>query len=253
MTNKTKSFVDEIISSERHNILSIEILGSREGENNLNISDIDFLIICSNKKDIKPVFDNAIKAEEKIYGIRPTKINKFIQKFFLGSNSYKGVHLIIFGVDELDKNFHPTSLRLRFMTKLIGINLFMYEIKQNHQLLYGKNLIDEIQIKHPKFSEKLACFLFPSFVLLLSFPSFFFSRNTFKIWCFKAIKYHNISLRAFAKITKQEQDFNNELLQTAKYFRYRPDEYNGNSLLLYFQVWGEILKNITFLFKKAKK
>lgn len=253
MTNKTKIFVDELISSGQHNILSIEILGSREGENNLNISDIDFLIICSNKKDIKPIFDNAIKVQKKIYGIKPTKINKLIQKFFLGSNSYKGVHLIILGMDEFDKNFHPTSLRLRFMTKLIGINLFMHEIKQNHQLLYGKNLVDEIQIEYPKFSEKLACFLFPSFVLFLSFPSFFFSRDTFKIWCFKAIKYHNISLRAFAKITKQEQDFNSELLKAAKYFRYRPREYNGNSLFLYFRVWREILKNMTFLFKKTEK
>ena len=60
------------------------------------------------------------------------------------------------------------------MTKLVGKNLFLYEIKQNHHLLYGKNFAEEIQINQPNFSEKLTCFVFPSIVLFLYCQAYFF-------------------------------------------------------------------------------
>ena len=253
MKNRTQIFIDELVSIQATKILSIEILGSREGENDLAISDIDFLIICKSKKDISSVFKTASEVQEKIFEIKTTRTNKFIQKLFLGSNSYSGVHLVVLGRDELDDNFRPISLRLRFMTKLVGKNLFLYEIQQNHHLLYGKNLADEIQIEQPKFSEKLTCFIFPSIVLIFSLPTLLFSRRTFKIWCFKAIKYHDISLRAFEKLAKQNYVFDDTLFKMAKFFRYRPDEYQGNSIILYIRVWGHIFGNVPFLFLKNRR
>ena len=248
MKNRTQVFVDEIISVQADKILSIEIIGSRVGENNLAISDLDFLIICKGKKDIGAVFETALQAQEKIFGIKPTKMNLFIQKFFLGSNSYNGIHLIIVGRDEFDDNFRPVSFRLKFMTKLIGRNIFLYEIKQNHFLFYGENFVDKIKIEYPGFLEKLACFLFPCIILLFLPLALFFSLRAFKIWCFKTVKYHNISLRAFAKITKRDYAFGNSLVETAKFFRYKPDEYQGNSAVLYFRVWGHIFRNLPFIF-----
>lgn len=252
MKNRTQNFVDELVSKHKDTILSVVILGSREGEKDLAISDIDFLVLCKNKNDISFIFSTALKLQEENFDIRPTSINKFIQKFLLGSNSYSGIHLIILGRDEFDDNFRPTSLRLKFMTKLVGKNLFLYEMQQNHQLLCGKNFVDEIQIEQPGFSEKLACFLFPSFILLLLLPIFLFSRRTFKIWCFKVIKYHNISLSAFIKITKQNYVFNKTLFETAKFFRYRPDDYENNLVGLYFRIWGNIFGNLPFLFAKNR-
>lgn len=252
MKSRTQIFIDEIVLTQASKILSIEILGSREGENDLTISDIDFLIICKSEKDIASVFKTALNVQEKIFEIRPTKINRFIQRFFLGSNSYSGIHLVILGRDELDDNFHPISFRLRFMTKFVGRNLFLYEIQQNHHLVYGKNLADEIKIEQPKFFEKLTCFVFPSIVLLFSLPTFLFSRCTFKIWCFKAIKYHNISLRAFITITRQHYSFDNTMFETAKFFRYKPNEYQENPLALYIQAWGNIFRNAPFLFLKKQ-
>lgn len=252
MKNRTQIFIDELVAIQASKILSIEILGSREGENDLAISDIDFLIICKSKRDIASVFKTALEVQEKIFEIKTTRTNKIIQKLFLGSNSYSGVHLVVLGRDELDDNFRPISLRLRFMTKLVGKNLFLYEIQQNHHLLYGKNLADEIRIEQPNFSEKLTCFIFPSIVLIFSLPTLLFSRHTFKIWCFKAVKYHNISLRAFIKITKQNYIFDNTLFETAKFFRYKPAEYLGNPLVLYIRVWGHIFGNVPFLFFKKQ-
>lgn len=253
MRNRTQIFVDELVSAHRNEILAIETLGSREGENDLSISDIDFLIFCKSKNDIRSVFTTATRIQEKIFEAKTTNTNKFIQRFFLGSNSYHGIHLVIIGRDELDENFFPLSFRLKFMTKLVGKNLFMYEIKQNHHLLYGKNFADEIQIGQPDFSEKLTCFVFPSIMLLSILPSIFFSRRTFKIWCFKAVKYHNISLRAFIGITKQNHQLNESLFNTAKFFRYKPDEYLGNSVVLYLKVWKNILANLPFLFGRTRK
>lgn len=252
MKNRTQIFVDEIVSAQTNKILSIEIFGSRIGENNLAISDLDFLVICKRKKDIGAVFETTLQAQEKIFGIKPTKINLLIQKFFLGSNSYNGIHLIIVGRDEIDDNFHPVSLRLKFMTKLIGRNIFLYEIKQNHSLFYGENFVDRIKIECPGFLEKLACFLFPCIILLFLPLALFFSLRAFKIWCFKTVKYHNISLRAFTKIIKRNYVFNNALFETAKFFRYKPDEYQGNSVVLYFRVWGHIFRNLPFLFGLKK-
>lgn len=250
MRNRTQIFVDDLVAIHRDKILAIEILGSREGENDLEISDIDFLILCKSKSDIHSVFETALQTQEKVFGVRATETNKFIQRFFLGSNSYHGIHLVMLGRDELDENFHPVSFRLRFMTKLVGKNLFLYDIKLNHHLLYGENFVEEIQIGEPGFSEKLSCFLFPSIVLLSILPSIFFSRRTFKIWCFKAVKYHNISLRAFVDITKQNYQPNESLFNTAKFFRYKPEEYLGNSVLLYLKVWKNIFANLPFLFQK---
>ena len=248
--NLTQIFVDELVLAHNDKILAIIILGSREGENDISISDIDFLIICKSKVNTHSVFETALQIQEKIFDVKTTKTNKFIQKFFLGSNSYQGIHLIILGRDELDKNFCPISFRLKFMTKLVGKNLFLYEIKQNHHLLYGKNFAEEIQINQPNFSEKLTCFVFPSIVLFSILPSIFFSRRTFKIWCFKAVKYHNISLRAFIAITRQNYQLDESLFSKAKFFRYKPDEYLENSLVLYLKVWKNIFQNLLFLFFK---
>jgi len=253
MRNRTQIFVDELVSIQRDKVLAIEILGSREGENDLTISDIDFLIFCKSKDDIHSVFATALQIQEKIFDVSTTKTNRFIQRFFLGSNSYHGIHLIILGRDELDKNFCPLSFRLKFMTKLIGKNLFLHEIKQNHHLLYGENFADKIQIDQPDFSEKLTCFVFPIIVLLSILPSIFFSRRTFKIWCFKAVKCHDISLRAFVGITKQNYRPSESLFNTAKFFRYKPDEYLGNSVLLYLKVWKNIFANSPFIFQKIQK
>lgn len=253
MRNRTQIFIDELISAQANKILSIEILGSREGEKDMAISDIDFLIICKSKKDIDSVFETALETQEHIFEIKSTGINKTIQKMFLGSNSYSGIHLIILGRDEFDENFRPVSFRLKLMAKLVGKNLFLHEIKQNHHLLYGKNFADEIQTDQPGFSEKLACFVFPGIVLLSILPSIFFSRRAFKIWCFKAVKYHNTSLRAFIGIAGQNYQPNESLLNTAKFFRYKPDEYLGNSVILYLKVWKSILANLPFLFERTQK
>ena len=187
--------------------------------------------------------------KKKIFKIKPTKINRVIQKFFLVAIIIAGIHLIILGRDEFDDNFRPVSFRLRFMTKLVGRNLFLHEMRRNHHLLYGKNLFDEIRIEHPGFSEKLACFLFPSIILLFLLPTLLFSRRTFKIWWFKAIKYHNISLRAYAKIAGLEYVFNDTLFNTAKIFRYKPDEYLNNPIILYTQAYRHTLWKSVFLWK----
>lgn len=252
MKSATQIFVDKLVEKQKEKILSVEILGSREGENDLTISDIDFLILCNDRADIDSVFDTALQLQKQIFGVKPTRVNGSIQKFFLGSNSYNGVHLIILGRDELDSNFRPNSFRLKLMTKLVGINLFLYEIKQNHSLLYGKNFVDKIRIEQPNFSEKITCFIFPAIVLLLAFPSIIFSRRTFKIWCFKTIKYHTLSLRALAEITGQNFADKSALLNTAKNFRYKPDEYSNSILFLYFRVWAEIFGNLRLLFSKNK-
>lgn len=253
MRNRTQIFVDELVSVHQDKILAIEVFGSREGENDLSISDIDLLIFCKRKNDANSVFETALRLQDKIFEIKSTKINKFIQKFFLGSNSYKGVHLIVLGRDELSYDFRPISFRLKLMTKLIGINLFLHEIKQNHHTIYGKNFVDEIRIDRPNFMEKLACFVFPCVVLLLILPGIFFSPHTFKIWCFKAVKYHNISLRDFTRISGQNYPFDLSLFNTAKFFRYKPDEYQSNSFVLYLKVWKSIFANLPFLFCGSHK
>ena len=250
MQNKTQIFVDKLLSERQDRILSIEILGSREGEKDISISDIDILVLCKRKNDIRFVFTTALQIQENIFDVKTTIINRFIQRFLLGSNSYSGVHLIIIGKDELDENFHPLSFRLRLMTKLIGKNLFLYEIKQNHHLLYGKNFIDKIQIAQPNFSEKLTCFIFPVVVLIVTLPAIIFSQRAFKIWCFKAIKYHNISLQAYTSITGQNHSFDPSLFNVAKFFRYKPDKYERNSLFLYVKVWKNIFTNLPFLFSR---
>ncbi len=252
MNSTTQKFIDELVVAQKNKILSIEILGSCEGENDLTISDIDFLIICKRKKDITSVFNTALEIQEKIFKINSSTIDKFVQRSFLASNNYGGIHLIVIGRDELDDYFRPISLRLRLMTKLIGRNLFLYEIQQCHQFVYGKNFADEIKIEQPKFSEKLACFIFPSLVLALSLPTFLFHRRTFKIWCFKAIKYHTMSLQGFVTITKQNYVLDNTMLKIAKVFRYKPDDYQENSMILYLRAWKNILRNVPFLFSKMQ-
>lgn len=247
--NKTQIFANELIASTENKILAIGSFGSHRGENDLDISDIDFLIVCKTKKDINSVFNTGLKLQEKVFNTKITRVNRFIQKNFLGSNSYDGVHLIIFGRDEFDKNFYPRSLRLILLTKLIGRNIFLYEIKQNHHLLYGENFVNDIKIGHPDFLEKLTCFSFPILVLLLSLPTILFSRRTFKIWCFKAIKYHNMSLRAFVDIDKKNYMIDDSMLNIAKKFRYKPEEFKGSSIILYLQVWKNILGNIRFIFR----
>ena len=251
MRNRTKIFIDELTTTRRNKILAIEVFGSREGENDLEISDIDFLIVCRRKADASLVFQSALQLQEKIFETKITKINRFVQKFFLGSNSYKGIHLIVLGRDELDDNFQPLSFRLKLMMKLISRNLFLYEIKQNHNLLFGQDFINKIKIEQPNFGEKLACFVFPSIVLLSILPTIVFSKRTFKIWCFKAVKYHNTSLRAYTSIIKQNYPFDLSLFNTAKFFRYKPDEYLGNTFGLYLRVWKNILGNLPFLFGKS--
>lgn len=250
MYNRTQIFVNELVSIHQDKILAVEIFGSREGEVDLSISDIDLLIFCKRKNDAISVFDTASRLQEKIFEIRSTKINKFIQKFFLGSDSYKGIHLIVIGRDELSDDFQPVSFRLKLIMKLVGRNLFLREIKQNHHTLYGKNFADEIRIYRPNFMEKLTCFIFPCIVLLLIIPCIFFSLRTFKIWCFKVVKYHNISLRDFTNITRQNYPFDLSLFNTAKFFRYKPNEYQGNSVVLYLKVWNNIFANLPFLFSK---
>ncbi len=250
MENRTQLFVEELVRDQKDKIISVEVLGSGVGEKDLAISDIDLLIICPGKRDTKKVFAAAVRAQEKIFGIHPTRLNAFIQRIFLASNSFGGIHLIVIGRDELNESFQPVSFRLRLMTKLVGRNLFLFEIKKNHRLLYGHDFSREIKVGRPGFSEKLACFLLPATVLLSALPAVILQRQAGKIWCFKAINYFNTGSCSLAAIEGRQADAEGEMVKTAKCYRYQPDEYRQNIFWLYCQVWREIFGQLPFLFRR---
>jgi predicted nucleotidyltransferase len=248
MSDKVQIFVNKISNQQKDKILSIYILGSRVGENDLGISDIDLLIICKRSEDIGSVFQTCIEEELNIFEIVPNKFNQFIQRFFLGSNSYRGIHLVILGRDEFDASFSPKSLRLKVLSKIIGINLLLNEIKSSSQLQFGVDLADKFKVQTPSNWEKITCFIFPIFVLIFSFPLYFIDKRSFKIWCFKAIKYHHVSLTSFLELSSQKHIFDDTLFEVAKKYRYNPDKYLENSLNLYFRSYANIIKNIPFIF-----
>src|SRR5215831_12585991 len=119
MSSKLEMFACEIADACQGKVLTIATLGSRHGENDLSLSDIDLLVLCKNKADIPSVFETSLKLKEKIFHLSPAKSTRWMQQFLLASNRYNGIHLIILGMDEFDEDFQPTSFRLRLLTKIM--------------------------------------------------------------------------------------------------------------------------------------
>jgi len=250
VANKIKEFTDALAREFPNKILTIVSFGSRQGERDLDISDVDLLIFSKQKVDVKLIFERGLELKEKIFNLKTTRSTHWIQEYLLGSNSYGGLHLIVLGRDEFDENFNPLSFRLKLLSKIISRNILLFEIKKNYRLLFGEDIIDKARINPLKLSDRITCFLFPLLVLLI-LPLSFCGRRTFKIWCFKAIKYHYQGLGAIAEIAREQGgtanldiDFNDELFNLAKIYRYKPDDYKGSILALYLRTWLNMALNL---------
>ena len=79
--NLTQIFVDELVLAHNDKILAIIILGSREGENDISISDIDFLIICKSKMNTHSVFKTALQIQEKFLMLKLQKRISLFKNF----------------------------------------------------------------------------------------------------------------------------------------------------------------------------
>lgn len=253
MQPKIVLFTEKLKLEKSNKISSIYLIGSNRGEADISIADLDLLIISKRKSETKNIFFAAQKIAEEIYNTKTTKINSFIQRNFLGSNDYKGIHVIVLGEDEFSEDFKPLSIRLKILSLFFGHSLFLEELKHNIQLLFGKNFIETIPKRTPDISDKIACFLLPMIILIIIIPEYFLSINTFKIWVFKVIKYHFTNTQTLIRLNGGENFKPSALPSLAHAYRYSPESYTLNSAKLYFATWTYIFSHISILFNKNLK
>ncbi len=261
MQTKFVLFKNEFIEAIKNDVYSVLEFGSSIGEQHPDISDIDILIIASDTKRIPRIFSVARSLERKHLGISHLPSCDFLEKRLLFSNDFTGVHLLILSRDELDSQFQPKSLRLKILTTLlIGRTLFIYNIKHHHRLLFGVDISKKVKTPALTFFDRISAFTFPAFVLLaLALPLAILDKHKFKIWCFKALKYHREILLSYVKLYLDNNNLDIHdlklhwsLLDMAEKYRYSQNSYRGTRLALYLKSWGCLVSNLPFLWQGPK-
>lgn len=259
MNIKFSLFSEKLIEAIKDQVISIVEFGSDKGENYPDLSDIDILIISKDKRYTNQIFFKARAIEKEILGINHSRTSDVLEKKFLFSNDLSGVHLIVLSRDELDANWQPKSIRLKIITRLIiSRTIFLYNIKHKHRLLYGKDFSGEIKIPKLNFFDRITPFTLPVLVLL-TLPIIITRHRKFEIWCFKALKYHGENLLSYSQIY-----FNNDAIalhdlklheltiDLAQKYRYHPEQYKNNIILLYFRTWACLIYNLPFVWMGPK-
>lgn len=254
-------FKNAFIEAIKNDASTILEFGSAKGEKHPDVSDIDILIIANEAKRIPYIFSTARSLEKKLLDVSHSPSCDFLEKRLLFSNDFTGVHLLILSRDELDSQFQPKSLRLKILTTLlISRALFISNIKHHHRLLFGVDISKNVKTPALTFFDRVSAFTFPAFLLLgLVISLAFLNRHKFKIWCFKALKYHQEILLSYTRLYlgNNDLDIHNlklhwSLLDMAEKYRYRPDSYEKSGLTLYLKSWGCLIENLPFLWQGPK-
>lgn len=254
--NRFLNVVENSLGSE---IISLIVFGSKKGEENPKLSDIDILIILKNKKHLSQIISKIRELESKIIHVSHSELTNLIQIYFLGSSDFTGIHLIAISKEEFDKMFNPKSLRLKFLTKfLISRTIFLYKLKEEYSLIFGKNLLKNIKLSKISFWDRVLS-LSLSYIILLLLPFTSSDSKKFKIWCFKASKYYYTCIESYSKmalnnpnISIYDLDFDITMLNVAKKFRYNPAKYKDGVIELYFKTWFYLIRNTSFIWKGAQ-
>ncbi len=243
-------FIKDLVSKFDKEIVSIIEFGSKRGEKNLYLSDIDVLILCRHHDKIGEIMEVARYYEKQIFKIVHSNVNNFIEKYFLGTNDPGGVHAVIISKDEFARNFKPKSLRLKILTFFISRPIFLYRLKSESNLLWGDDIVHDLKIPRLRLSDRLRAFSLPIVVLIFS-PLAVFNREKFVVWCCKAVKYYCDYVEVFDRLTRATSPHlngmiveNKAVVEIAKKFRYKPKDYPHNRLGLYFTVWSFFIGNI---------
>ena len=243
-------------------IIAIYEFGSGYGITHPEISDVDLFIVTKTVGDIPIVLNRINELEENILHWPHSATKDFIEKHFLGSNDIGGLHLILISKEELKlgrikkhrrlQGSFVKSLRLRLLTGLlISEYIFLYKIKNQAKLVFGDEVLDNMQIPRPGAADRIKSFTL-SFVVLLLAPLTLFNEFKFKVWCFKATKYYMDCIETYYKMTgnnNRSGRFNNLFYSRVKASRYTPEQYHSGRLKLYLATWYYLFRNLNFIWK----
>lgn len=253
MQKQFDQFVSQFIPAVQDYVINVTEFGSSKGEAHPELSDIDIFIIAKKRKYIPIIFDIARNLEAQILGTRHSRFTDFLQRNLFLSNDFTGLHLLALSKDEIDTNFNPKSFRIKFLTLLISRTGLLFNIKHKHRLLYGPDFSKEIKLPKLTLIDRIAAFAFP-ILLLFVLPLTLKRGLEFKIWCFKILKYHSEDILTYSQVYLRNEDIRLHdldvhylMLDLANEYRYKPQNYKGSGLMLYFQTWACVLSNFRFV------
>src|SRR3989344_1009290 len=178
-----RRFTRSIRRSLGKQVVSIIAFGSLRGVRQPAMSDIDLLIVTKQRADIPVVMQVVRGAERQSFHTTHSPLTNFLQRQFLGSNDFSGVHVIPLSQEEFDRQFHPKSFRLRLITAfLMSEPLFLATLQKRYRVLVGKDLLRNVRIPRPMIADRVRIFILPILILLV-LPFTCRNSRSFKIWC----------------------------------------------------------------------
>ena len=252
---KFDKLISLVLKEVGSDIKTIVRFGSKIGLEHPRFGDIDLIIVSRSKKSISKVMKTFRRHESEVFGKSHSAKSDFIQRNFFGATDLTGLHLIIFSEDEFDARFNLKSLRLKIFTSILtSKELFLFNLKRNYEVIYGHDLVSKLKIGDLSLVDRILTFPLSYFILLV-LPVLCHDRNSFRIWCFKAIKYSvdNIvsytELKTGKKINPSLLNYDMVIYDLCKKYRYEPHKYHGSLFTLYFKCWLNLLKNTSFILR----
>lgn len=260
MHSKFGLFVQKVNTAVADEIVSMVQFGSCKGISHPQVSDIDVLVLAKDRNKIPQLVKIIREIEKNVLHINHSEFTNVLEEDSFASNDFKGIHLIIIGRDEINHNFKPKSLKLKIITTfMISRSIFLYNLKHHYKLLIGEDIVKDLKIPNPGFSDRFIPFL-DSILFLLVVPFFAYKKNSFKIWCFKVIKFFSEYIETYARIQYHNDNIiirdiviPYDLVELAHKGRYNPSSYTKSQWELYLRTWLFIFQNSSFLLYGSKQ
>jgi predicted nucleotidyltransferase len=247
---KFNLFLEEL-NENFSDIISIYLIGSAKGIYHPHDSDIDLFIVVEDGTSINELFNLVRTLEKKYFGTEHSRITDFIQKNFLGSDDFTGIHLICVSKGNIKKSdiiINP------FVNLIMSESLFIKHIQKQGKLLYGRKIEELHQPINVGIEERIVSF-FPLIILLI-YPFKRKDRREAIIWLSKLLKYHLDIAKSYYEVSYSKNldyddlKLNKEILSLITTIRYNPEKYEANTIYLFIKVSWNILKNLPFIFFK---
>lgn len=235
--DKFQHFIKQLVKQKGYRCQAIIQFGSGKAKKYPDLSDYDLLIISKNAKDISIIRQTAQQLEQQIFKVKDGSVIGFLEKYAFVKPKFTGVHLVVVAQSEFNSEFRPLSWRLKLASLIFGGNFFLNDLKKRGKLLYGQDLIKEINPPRLGRLDLVMVFL-KLLVVLVVTPVISSSSLIFRIRCFKVLGHLQQVLSYFTH-TQTKQD----LLEKFASYRFKPLDYPRNNLELYIFTWGAFLKS----------
>lgn len=247
-------FVREVCRTAGPNILALVQFGSTQGLKHPELSDIDLLVIAKHHSQIPQITKAVRRAEALVLKITHSSFSSHLEQSIFASTDYRGIHLIVLSSQDIDRNFHLKSRRLKILTSVfVSQAIFLYNLKKHYRVLLGPDMVKNIPVPKPGMHDRFMA-VSASCIALCLIPLSLLRPTQFKVWCFKIVSFLGGFIETYAKIKLENDQLTFSGLQAdqfvynqARQFRYTPHLYKKSPLFLYLQTWGFVIESFGFL------